>query len=75
MLFQREMVDRATGASPPWPSTKEMSTSPIKFNSSVLSALDDFYDCSTTINEEKRNNKEIIGFNEYVLLFFFSKLL
>ncbi|CAF4155320.1 unnamed protein product [Rotaria sordida] len=61
MLSQRKMVDTATGASPPRTHTREMASSPINFDSSIqISTSDDYYDCSTTINQEKSIDKEFM---------------
>ena len=66
MLLQPKMVDTATSASPPWSFTREMATSPISFDSSIqMITSDGSYDCSTTINQEQHNPKEIIAMNEY----------
>ncbi|CAF5030128.1 unnamed protein product [Rotaria sp. Silwood1] len=65
MSLKRKMIDTATGASPPGPSTREMASSPIKFRSSMeMIASDDFHDCSTTINLGRCNIKEPIAMNE-----------
>ncbi len=67
MSSQPKMIDRGTGASPPWSTTRETGTSPIHFDSSIqLIISDDFYDFSTTINHGKRSTKETIVMNEYV---------
>lgn len=66
MLFQPKMVDTATGASPPWTSTRDMASSPINFEASIHMMSDEFHRNSTTIDHQKRNNKEIIVMNEYV---------
>lgn len=65
---QRIFVDTATGSSPPWTSTRETASSPIKFTSLVPGVTsDDFYDySSTTMTQEKRSLSEIIMMNKYV---------
>jgi hypothetical protein len=67
MSFQPKMVDRATGASPPWSTTREMASSPINFDSSIqMATSDDFRDCSTTITQGRNSAPEIIVTNKYV---------
>ncbi|CAF3482682.1 unnamed protein product [Rotaria sp. Silwood2] len=64
MSLKRKMVDTATGASPPWSSTREMASSPINFHSPMqVIASDDFHDCST-MNLGKCNVKEMNAMNE-----------
>ncbi len=67
MSFQPKMVDNATGASPPWSSTRETATSPVNFNSSIpMATSDDFHDSLTTITQGRNNTDEVIVMNKYV---------
>ena len=67
MSFQSRMVDTATGASPPWSTTREMASSPINFDSSIqMATSDDFHDCLTTITQGRNSAAEIIVMNKYV---------
>ena len=51
MFSASKMVDRGTGASPPWSQTREIGSSPIKFNSPA--------ETSRSINSNHRSTKVI----------------
>ncbi|CAF4451297.1 unnamed protein product, partial [Rotaria magnacalcarata] len=59
------MVNTATGSSPPWAPTREMTCSPIRFNCSVqTSGSDDLNYCSTQVNQENNNMQDVVVMNE-----------
>jgi hypothetical protein len=62
------MIDAANGASPPWPSTREMARSSINFDCSILTSTSDASYRSKTSNQEKNSIQDITVMNEYVLV-------
>ena len=65
MSFSSKMVDRATGASPPWSQTREIGSSPIKFSSPVkISGPIISNHCSTKVIQEKNNVQDVILMHE-----------
>ncbi|CAF4115029.1 unnamed protein product [Rotaria magnacalcarata] len=68
MFTQPKLVDRATGASPPWSNTKEMASSPIHLDHTIeITMSNDHYDDdSASIDRVKHGVEKIMVINEIV---------
>ncbi|CAF4555146.1 unnamed protein product, partial [Rotaria magnacalcarata] len=68
MFSQPKMIDRATGASPPWSNTKEMASSPIHLDPTIeITMSNDHYDDDlASIDRIKQSVEKIMAMNEYV---------
>jgi hypothetical protein len=68
MHTRARMVNKATGASPPYSTTREMASSPVNFDSSIQSSTSDSSSCSSTmVCAEKDNIQDVMVMNKYVL--------
>ncbi|CAF2066737.1 unnamed protein product [Rotaria magnacalcarata] len=66
MFSQPKMIDRATGASPPWPNTKEMASSPIHLDPTIeITMSNDHYDDDlASIDRVKQSVEKIMAMND-----------
>ncbi|CAF1154306.1 unnamed protein product [Rotaria sordida] len=61
MSVKQNVINTATGASPPWPCTRDVACSPIHFGSSIELTSNEGYDDSPIIlHQEKQNVQENI---------------
>ena len=67
MSVRRKMIDTATGASPPWSSTRETACSPIHFQSMItMPSSNESTSCSTVVDQDNDHVNRQDLMNGYV---------